>query len=147
MNDDRMLRAAIALAGRCPPSATFRVGAVVTDAHGTVLARGWSGRDDAADHAEECALRDLVGDRRVRGGTVYSSLEPCAERSSRPVTCTQHILRAGIARVVYAWREPELFVAGEGDEALRAAGVEVVERADLAPLVRAANTHLPGVRP
>lgn len=147
MNDDRLLRAAIALASRCPPSATFRVGAVVTDAAGTVLARGWSGRDHRADHAEECALRDLVGDPRVRGGTVYSSLEPCAQRSSRPVTCTGHILRAGIARVVYAWREPELFAEGQGDEELRAAGLEVVERADLAPLVRAANTHLPGVRP
>ena len=145
MNDRERLREAIALADRCPPSSTFRVGAVVVDAGGEVLARGWSGRRHPADHAEESALADLAGDPRVRGGTIYSSLEPCSVRGSRAVSCTRHILDAGLARVVYAWREPELFVVGEGDELLRAAGLEVVEIPDLAPLVRRANAHLPGV--
>ncbi|MCX6464756.1 MAG: dCMP deaminase [Pseudonocardiales bacterium] len=147
MTDRERLLEAIALADRCPPSATFRVGAVVVDAAGQVLARGWSGRRHPADHAEESALADLAGDPRVRGGTIYSSLEPCSRRASRAVSCTRHILDAGLARVVYAWREPALFVDGEGDELLRAAGCEVVELADLAPLVRRANTHLPGVTP
>lgn len=139
------LREAIALADRCPPSRTFRVGALVVDGDGVVLAQGWSGRRDPQDHAEESALTGLPGD--LGRATVYSSLEPCSVRASRPVSCTQLILRAGIARVVYAWREPELFVRCEGDELLRAAGVDVIEVADLAPLVRRANTHLPGVVP
>ncbi len=147
MTDQEWLCEAIALADLCPPSSTFRVGAVVVDAAGEVLARGWSGRRHPADHAEEAALAELAGDPRVRGGAIYSSLEPCSRRASRAVSCTRHILDAGLARVVYAWREPALFVDGEGDELLRAAGLEVVEMADLAGLVRRANAHLPGVMP
>jgi 5-amino-6-(5-phosphoribosylamino)uracil reductase len=143
--DRELLREAIALAARCPPSSTFRVGAVVVDAAGEVLARGWSGRRQPADHAEEAALAELVDDPRVRGGTIFSSLEPCSVRKSRVTSCTRHILDAGLARVVYAWREPALFVDCEGDELLRAAGLDVVELPDLAPLVRRENAHLPGV--
>ncbi|MDN5749159.1 MAG: dCMP deaminase [Pseudonocardia sp.] len=144
MNDHEHLRRAVALAGRCPPSSTFRVGAVVVDAAGTTLALGWSGRRDPADHAEESALAELDG-VDLTGATIYSSLEPCSRRASRPESCTGLILATGIARVVYAWREPTLFVDCEGDELLRAAGREVHELAELAHLVRAANTHLPGV--
>jgi len=69
-------------------------------------------------------------------------LEPCSVRASRPRSCTEWILRAGIPRVVFAWREPSLFVDCEGAELLRAAGVEVVEVPALAELVRAVNAHL-----
>lgn len=146
-DDHRLLRRAVALAGRCPPSATFRVGALVVAADGTTLAEGWSGRRDARDHAEESALAELAGDPRLAGATIYTSLEPCSTRASRPASCTRLILEAGVPRVVYAWREPSLFVDCQGDELLRAAGREVVEVPELARLVRAANTHLPGVRP
>jgi riboflavin-specific deaminase-like protein len=143
--DFARLREAAELAENCPPSPTFRVGAIVTDAENRVLATGYSGETDPHDHAEEAALAKLTpSDPRLAGATIYSSLEPCSARGSRPVSCTGHILRAGIARVVFAWREPAVFVDGQGAEQLRAAGREVVELPELAPLVRRANTHLPG---
>ena len=141
--DHRRLREAIALADKCPPSTTFRVGAIVVDAADEVLATGYSGETDPLDHAEEVALAKLGDDPRLAGATIYSSLEPCSARASRPVSCTQHILDAGIPRVVFAWREPNLFVDCVGAETLRAAGREVRELPDLADLVKAANTHLP----
>jgi riboflavin-specific deaminase-like protein len=144
--DFARLREAAELAESCPPSRTFRVGAIITDAEDHVLATGYSGETDPHDHAEEAALAKLApDDPRLAGATIYSSLEPCSARASRPVTCTQHILRAGIGRVVFAWREPNLFVDAEGAEQLREAGREVIELPELAPLVRRANAHLPGV--
>ena len=146
MRDDRELLArAVELAGRCPPSETaFSVGALVVDAAGVVLAESWSRRRDPHDHAEEGALADLgQGWRAAPGTTVYSSLEPCSARSSRPVTCTELILAAGVDRVVFAWREPVVFVDGEGAELLRAEGVEVVELPELAEAARRPNAHLP----
>jgi pyrimidine deaminase RibD-like protein len=145
--DDRELLArAVELARRCPPSDTaFSVGALVVDAAGTVLAESWSRRHDPHDHAEEGALADLgPGWRAAPGATVYSSLEPCSARSSRPLTCTELILAAGVDRVVFAWREPGLFVDGRGAELLRAAGVEVVELPELAAAARMPNAHLLG---
>jgi pyrimidine deaminase RibD-like protein len=144
VDDPALLRRAVALARRCPPSATaFSVGALVVDAGGRVLAEGWSRRRDAVEHAEEAALADLgTGWRAPPGTTVYSSLEPCGARASRPRTCSELIAAAGVARVVFAWREPALFVAADGAARLRAAGVEVVELPEQAAAARAVNAHL-----
>lgn len=147
--DRARLIEAIALADRCPPSNTaFSVGAMVVAGDGTVLATGYSRETDPSDHAEEAALAGLdAADPRLPGSTIYTSLEPCSARASRPVTCTQHILDAGIRRIVFAWREPALFVDCVGAETLRAAGREVIEVGDLADLARLPNAHLPGVGP
>jgi 5-amino-6-(5-phosphoribosylamino)uracil reductase len=145
--DRRRLGEAIELAAACPSSATaFSVGAVITGADGRVLATGYSRETGLHDHAEEVALAKLdPADPRLRGATIYSSLEPCSTRASRPVSCTQLILDAGIPRIVFAWREPALFVDCVGAELLRAAGRETIEVSDLAALVRRTNAHLPGV--
>ncbi|GAA3549546.1 dihydrofolate reductase family protein [Amycolatopsis ultiminotia] len=142
------LRQAIELAGQCPPSSTFRVGAVIGLPDGTVLATGHSGEGDPRNHAEEAALAKLEpGDPRLAAATMYSSLEPCSARASHPKSCTQLILETAIPRVVMAWREPSLFVEAEGVEQLLAAGRQVIEVPALGADVRRANTHLPGVRP
>lgn len=145
--DLHWLTRAVELSENCPPSRTaFSVGAVVVGADGTVLAEGWSRRTDDHDHAEEAALADLAADDpRLRTATVYSSLEPCGERASRPRTCARLIIAAGVPRVVVAWREPDLFVrACQGTALLTAAGVEVVELPQLADRARAVNAHLLG---
>lgn len=147
--DHRLLRAAIELSRNCPVSASaYSVGAVVAAADGTVLATGYSRESDPKVHAEEAALAKLApAEPALAGATLYSSLEPCSSRASRPLSCTRLILDAGIGRVVFAWNEPVLFADCVGAEALRQAGREVVEIPDLAPLVREANAHLPGVEP
>ena len=148
--DHRFLRWAVELSRLCPPSATaFSVGAVVVAEDGEVLASGYSREQEDQDHAEEVALRKLTAgklgpDPRLRHATVYSSLVPCGERASRPLTCVQHIVAAGVPRVVYAWREPRLFTDGQGAGQLLAAGVAVTEVPELAGRARAVNSHLVG---
>jgi diaminohydroxyphosphoribosylaminopyrimidine deaminase/5-amino-6-(5-phosphoribosylamino)uracil reductase len=135
---------AIDLAYRSPHSASaFAVGAVIVDDRGQQFAQGYSRDDDPHVHAEESALVKADGDARLKTATLYSTLEPCTKRSSRPhATCTGLIIAAGIPRVVIAWREPDIFVTCEGVARLTAAGVEVIELPEFAPLVRAANAHL-----
>jgi riboflavin-specific deaminase-like protein len=142
--DHRFLRWAVELSRLSPPSASaFSVGAVVVAADGQVLATGFSREQEEYDHAEEVALRKLdPDDPRLRQATIYSSLVPCGARASRAVTCVQHILAAGVPRVVFAWREPPIFAAGDGAEQLRAAGVTVTELSALAPRAQAVNAHL-----
>jgi riboflavin-specific deaminase-like protein len=142
--DRRFLSWAVELSRLCPPSeSAFSVGAVIVGEDGEVLSTGFSREQEDHDHAEEVALRKLgFHDPALRRATIYSSLVPCGARASRPVTCVQHILAAGLPRVVFAWREPPLFTAGDGADQLRAAGVEVIEIPDLAPRARAVNAHL-----
>ncbi|MGI5190351.1 deaminase [Promicromonospora sp. CA-289599] len=145
VDNRRYLEEAIALASKCTPKPTsFCVGAIIVDADGTVLAGGYSGMHDPHDHAEEAALNELDDTSRARlaTATLYTSLEPCSKRASRPVTCTEHILRTGIPRVVFALSEPDLFVDCVGAETLRAAGVEVIQFEDLAEAAWGANRHL-----
>jgi riboflavin-specific deaminase-like protein len=141
--DHRFLRWAVELARLCPPSdSAFSVGAVIVAEDGEVLATGFSREQEDHDHAEEVAIRKLGPDPRLRHATIYSSLVPCGARASRPLTCVQHIVAAGIPRVVFAWREPRLFTDGEGAEQLQAAGVAVTEIPELAGPARAINAHL-----
>jgi riboflavin-specific deaminase-like protein len=142
--DHRFLSWAVELSRRSPPSeSAFSVGAVIVGEDGQVLSAGFSREQEDHDHAEEVAVRKLgFHDPRLRQATVYSSLVPCGARASRPVTCVQHIVAAGIPRVVFAWREPPLFTAGDGADQLRAAGVDVLELPDLAPRACAVNAHL-----
>jgi diaminohydroxyphosphoribosylaminopyrimidine deaminase/5-amino-6-(5-phosphoribosylamino)uracil reductase len=145
--DARWMARAVSLAGRCPPSEhAFSVGAVLVTADGSELASGFSREgNDPAVHAEEAALAKAAGDPQLAGATVYSTLEPCSQRKSRPRTCTELIIAAGLARVVIAWREPAVFVADcQGCELLERAGLTVTELPEFAAAAIAPNRHLIG---
>lgn len=138
------MRRAIELAHRCPPSDTaYSVGAVIVH-HGSEISTGYSRETDQKVHAEEAALAKLpADDRRLCGATLYSTLEPCARRLSRPKPCLTLILAAQIPRVVIAWREPPLFVENHAAlEQLREAGVDVVDLPELAADAIEPNAHL-----
>ena len=147
--DRGWLLEAIELSRYCPPSATaFSVGAVLVDGDGGLIASGYSREFDPADHAEEvalgCALQAGLqpGDPEFASATLYSSLEPCATRASRPVPCADLIIASGIARVVIAWREPPIFVPGGGATRLRNAGIAVAVLPELASMAKSVNAHL-----
>ena len=144
-DDARWMRLAVKLAWLCQPSATaYSVGAVIVAADGTELSRGFSRENDPVVHAEESALGKLApGGPRLPGATIYSTLEPCSQRKSRPRSCTELIIASGIRRVVIAWREPALFVADcRGYELLEQAGVEVTELPAFSEQAAAPNRHL-----
>lgn len=145
IDDQYWMNVAIDLSRQCPPAeSAYSVGAVIVDTNGHEVARGYSRETDPKVHAEESALAKVSSrDARLRNATIYSTLEPCSQRASRPRTCTQLILDAGIPRVVVAWREPSLFVADcQGVEFLSAAGMQVVEMPELAAAAKAVNAHL-----
>lgn len=146
--DHHWLALACELAAQCPPSETaFSVGAVVVAADGTELARGHSREGgDPLVHAEEAALAKTdPTDPRLTTATVYSSLEPCARRASRPAPCARLILDAGVRRVVTAWREPDTFVAdADGSGVLAAGGAQVVVLPEHEEAATAPNGHLIG---
>jgi len=144
--DREWLRQAIDLSRCCPPSASaFCVGAVIVAADGDIIATGFSRQHDPHDHAEEGALAAVdPGDPRLPGATLYSSLEPCRFRASRPRPCAELIIAAGLRRVVIAWREPPVFAQGGGAELLRSSGVTVVEIPELADEARAVNASVLG---
>src|SRR6266542_3095813 len=148
----KWLSMAIELSRCCPKSdRSFAVGAVVVDSADRLLTTGYSLELGLGWHAEEVALHKASEDGLdLRGCTLFSSLEPCSVRLSGKRPCTEHVLAAGICRVVFALAEPPLFVRCEGRAVLEAGGVTVVHLPEFGAAVRAINAHLfegPGERP
>lgn len=134
--DAELIRRALSLAARGPVAdANPRVGAVITDVTGRVVGEGFHAGAGTA-HAEALALE--AAGPSARGGTAYISLEPC-NHVGRTGPCAEALVRAGIARVVFAQSDPNPVAAG-GASALRAAGIETLGGV-LAPEAVALNRH------
>ncbi|MDE0333102.1 MAG: bifunctional diaminohydroxyphosphoribosylaminopyrimidine deaminase/5-amino-6-(5-phosphoribosylamino)uracil reductase RibD [Nitrospinae bacterium] len=97
------------------------VGAVVLDAHGEIVGRGWH-RMAGEPHAEVLALQE-AGDR-ARGGVLILTLEPCSHQGRTP-PCAPFVVAAGVSQVIAAVSDPNPRVSGKGFAHLRANGVEV----------------------
>ena len=74
-------------------------------------------------HAEEQAI-DQAGES-ARGAVAYVTLEPCGARSSGAASCSERLVRAGVAEVVIACEDASPFASGQGAERLAANGVRV----------------------
>lgn len=105
------MRAALELADAAAQTGEVPVGAVVLDASGKVLGRGYNrciSDHDPTGHAEIVALRDAaaeLGNYRLPGLALYVTLEPCA-------MCIGAMLHARLARVVYGASDPKTGACG-----------------------------------
>lgn len=96
-----------------------RVGCVLAK-DGRIVGEGWHQRAGEL-HAEPNAI--AAAGAAARGATAYVTLEPC-NHHGRTGPCSEALLAAGVARVVYALPDPNPKAIG-GGERLRAAGVQV----------------------
>lgn len=127
MTDETWMRLALAEArkgvGRTAPNPP--VGSVIVK-DDVVMGSGWH-RKAGGPHAEREAIADVVarhGGEALRGATAYVTLEPCSSHGRTP-PCTEGLITAGIARVVYACTDPNPAHAGRADTLLKEHGIEV----------------------
>jgi len=97
-----------------------RVGCVVAR-RDRIIGEGWHRKAGEA-HAEVAALSNVK--EGTEGATVYVTLEPCSHHGRTP-PCTDALIAARIARVVYAVGDPDPRVNGKGAEILQSAGIRV----------------------
>ena len=142
--DQKHLARAAQLGLGCPASeGSFSVGAVLTDSDGIEISTGYTREFGDSWHAEHVALEKAARDGiNPMGGWMYSSLEPCGNRLSGNLPCTQRIIDAKLSRVVYAEKEPPNFVTGVGHDVLREQGMKVIQLDGFEEVFRQANKHL-----
>lgn len=121
--DHTFMKACLELAqkaeGRTAPNPM--VGAIVVDANGVIVGRGFHKTAGTA-HAEVYALEQAA--ERARGATLYVTLEPCCHFGKTP-PCSDLVTSSGVKRVVAAMVDPNPKVAGEGLKQIENAGIEV----------------------
>lgn len=96
------------------------------EAQSLILGEGYHQRAGAA-HAERNAIANAIQrgqQEALQGSTIYITLEPCSSWG-RTAACTEGIIAAGIARVVYACDDPDLRHRGKARLILQAAGIQV----------------------
>ncbi|HEY1771265.1 MAG TPA: bifunctional diaminohydroxyphosphoribosylaminopyrimidine deaminase/5-amino-6-(5-phosphoribosylamino)uracil reductase RibD [Chthoniobacterales bacterium] len=118
------MRAALAEArkgvGQVSPNPA--VGAALVQG-GRIISAGYH-RAIGLPHAEvECLA--AAGNRSLRSGTLYVTLEPCSTTGRTP-PCTDAIARAGLKRVVIGAMDLNPAHCGRAVRQLRAAGIEVI---------------------
>lgn len=118
---EAMLRAiALARSVDIPDGPNPRVGCVIVDAEGRAVGEGVH-RGAGTAHAEVEALEQAGVS--ARGATAIVTLEPC-NHTGRTGPCSEALIAAGVARVVYAQADPHAPAAGGADR-LRSAGIDV----------------------
>ncbi len=147
--DAEYLRVAsrLALRGHGGAEPNPMVGCVIVARGGEVVGSGYH-RRCGGPHAEVEALRRAG--TSARGATAYVTLEPC-NHTGRTGPCTEALIQARLARVVYARPDPHP-AAGGGAQRLAAAGIpaELCDRCPEAaavsdPFVRRVANGLPWV--
>ena len=99
------MREALAQAEASAQDGEVPVGAIVV-LEGAIIGSGRNaviGLSDPTAHAEIVALRDAaraIGNYRLTGATVFSTIEPCA-------MCAGALVHARVARLVYGARDPK----------------------------------------
>jgi diaminohydroxyphosphoribosylaminopyrimidine deaminase/5-amino-6-(5-phosphoribosylamino)uracil reductase len=103
--------------GFCAPNPS--VGCVIVREH-KIIATGFHFAA-GQPHAEPDALKKINHD--AKEATAYVTLEPCCHFGRTP-PCTDALIKSGVKRVVYGFRDPNPIVAGKGEAAIKAAGIE-----------------------
>ncbi len=118
-SDDRHLMEA-AIAEMRLSTATPKVGAVIADASGEVVAAAYKVKTEGIDaHAERIAL-DQLDDEVQRPLTLFTTLEPCTDTKSN---CAQAIIDAGIETVVIGRYDMNTKINLKGKQALQRGGI------------------------
>ncbi len=141
--DRKLLAEAVELSRRSAPCPScYRVGCLIVTADGRRY-EGYTHETGPAEHAEEEAMAKALADgASLKGAALYTSLEPCSSRASKPESCCSLILRHGISKVVYALAEPPCLADCRSSALLRREGVEVLRDEAQANEVRLINAHI-----
>lgn len=124
-NDRIWMQRALSLAekGRGYTSPNPLVGCVIVSADGDVIGEGYHERY-GKPHAEVVALHSVADRGKLKGATMYVTLEPCFHHGKTP-PCADLICDYPFARVVVAMKDPTEKVNGKGIDKIRKCGIEV----------------------
>lgn len=124
-NDEYWMEQALELAkkGQGFVSPNPMVGCVIVSEKGELIGSGYHEKY-GENHAEVNAVTAIKNKKKLKGATVYVTLEPCSHFGKTP-PCSVMLSKLPIKKVVVAHKDPNSKVDGTGIAQLRNAGIEV----------------------
>lgn len=120
------LKSALTLAeirqGFCAPNPC--VGAILVK-NGKIIAKGYHW-GSGSPHAEVDAI-SKADPSLVQGAMLYVTLQPCCHTAKKTPPCTDLIIKSGIVKVIYGFRDPNPAVNNHTDKILKDAGIECIQ--------------------
>jgi diaminohydroxyphosphoribosylaminopyrimidine deaminase/5-amino-6-(5-phosphoribosylamino)uracil reductase len=123
---DHYLESALSLAkirrGFCAPNPC--VGAILVK-NNKIIAKGHH-KTYGFPHAEVDAI-SKVAPTQIKGATLYVTLQPCCHTIKKTPPCTDLIIKSGIVKVIYGFRDPNPAVSSHTDKILKQADIECIQ--------------------
>lgn len=113
--NNKYMRLALNLAKKGTPAPNPYVGAVIVK-NRRIIGKGYHKRAGTA-HAEIQALKSVKNPGDAKGATIYVNIEPCNHYGKTP-PCVEGIIKSGIKKVVFAMKDPNPNVKGNGEKEL-----------------------------
>lgn len=130
IEDEKIMKKVLDLAKRGSPSPNPYVGAIIRKEN-KIIGIGYH-KKAGEKHAEIEAIEDVKKrykkkwKEKLFGSTLYVNLEPCNHYGRTP-PCTKTIIESGIKRVVFATKDINKKVKGNGEKELKKHGIEVIK--------------------
>lgn len=122
--NETWMKLAIAEALKCPEGVP-RIGTVIVK-DDTVIGAGYRGKSSLAIHAEHSAIEEAVTNGfKLKGSTLFTTLEPCSRLSGVRTSCAQRIIDAKIQEVFIGTYDRNPNVYRKGWKKLKEAGVKL----------------------
>jgi pyrimidine deaminase RibD-like protein/ubiquinone/menaquinone biosynthesis C-methylase UbiE len=141
-----LMKMAITESAKSKPEDTSihpKVGAVIADENGDIIAKAHRGERGKGDHAEFIAI-EKAKERNFsdfRNATIFATLEPCTHRKHGKLPCAERIVNSGIQRIFIGALDPNPIIVGHGETFLRGRQGVIVERfpSELEKIIREEN--------
>jgi pyrimidine deaminase RibD-like protein/SAM-dependent methyltransferase len=103
-----------------------KVGAILADSEGKIIARSHRGETGKGDHAEFILLtKASETGYDLSKAVLFVTLEPCTGRGPGKRPCAERIVESGISRVHFGMLDPNPQICGRGETLLRFHGLDV----------------------
>jgi len=103
-----------------------KVGAVLVDQSGKIIAQANRGETGKGDHAEYLLLKKAkASGLNLKKAILFVTLEPCTVRGPDKTSCAQRIKDSGISKVYIGMLDPNPQILGRGETWLRWSNIEV----------------------
>lgn len=97
--------------------------AVAVDKNGDIIKTAFKGETGCIEkHCEYTLFEELFSDidkERIKGGTLYVTLEPCNRRGLNKIPCAVRCVEAGLSRIYIGTHDPDLSVKWNGATTLK----------------------------